>query len=353
MKKYKYYWLLAVLGLSGCGLLMALFSWSESIIHTRNNFIRRYVPDSYKAFEADLQYNSFYYAGLNRDKLILGNSTAPLLITEFDTLLEKKKQYTLSIDETPDFKSPSLLVDNDYFALADGVASLIYTGKLSSHTCSKSWSGDVKFSQPQLVSTNTLAFRTIDPGTNESELAVLSIEAGMRSRIQPGLLEKQIDGIFDVDGRLHFDTDTKKLVYVYHYRNEYIVADSDLKIQWRGNTIDTTSQAKIEVATIESRNEKKFSAPPLMVNKTSGVYGNLLFINSQLIGKYEDIEIWDQASIIDVYDYSNKEYISSFYIYHDKGKKLRNFFVYGNYFYAFIGNKLIAYKLSKSIQERI
>jgi len=71
-----------------------------------------------------------------------------------------------------------------------------------------------------------------------------------------------------------------------------------------------------------------------VVNKTSAVSKNLLFVNSGLIGRYETKGIWNQASIIDVYDLSNKTYLPSFYVYNIGTKKLKSFFVTGDFLYA-------------------
>jgi hypothetical protein len=42
------------------------------------------------------------------------------------------------------------------------------------------------------------------------------------------LLEKQVDGVFDTDGQLLRDDITGELVYIYFYRNEFMVMDSNL-----------------------------------------------------------------------------------------------------------------------------
>ena len=48
--------------------------------------------------------------------------------------------------------------------------------------------------------------------------------------LKHGILEKQIDGVFDVDGILTYSTEPNLLSYVYYYRNEYIIMDSDLTV---------------------------------------------------------------------------------------------------------------------------
>jgi hypothetical protein len=103
------------------------------------------------------------------------------------------------------------------------------------------------------------------------------------------------------------------------------------------------------VSTVASRQEMKFSAPPVIVNKTSAVCKNLLFVNSALLGKYEPAQMWKDASVIDIYDLNTNSYQGSFYIYHIKNEKLKNFFILNDNFYGFIGPYLVHYKLSRKL----
>ena len=105
----------------------------------------------------------------------------------------------------------------------------------------------------------------------------------------------------------------------------------------------------MKVVTISSSGETKLAAPPLLVNKTSAVHNNLLFVASNLPGKYESLVMWKKASIIDLYNLDNRAYLLSFYIYDNDNKKMRSFCLEGNYLYALIGEKLISYKLRKSV----
>ena len=71
--------------------VVILYNLSENEMHRNNAFIRRYphhpISDS-KVIP--LGYNSYYIAGFNEGKIILGNTTAPLHIVEIDTTLEDK-----------------------------------------------------------------------------------------------------------------------------------------------------------------------------------------------------------------------------------------------------------------------
>jgi uncharacterized membrane protein YphA (DoxX/SURF4 family) len=332
------------------GIVSLLFMLSEDIIHHRNNFVRRFAGNAVKVTEIDLKFSSYYFAGTAKDKIYLGNYTQPLLVTTFDTLLHKKEKFKIHPNQTDFlFQSVQVRILPPNFYLIDGSVPIIYKGNTKDWRAYVKWNGTVAFSHYQLIDSLTLAIRSNDNSKGESQLGSLYFGNKSEAHFNVNLLQKQIDGIFDVDGMLHYDKDLQKLVYVYLYRNQFIVADKTLHLNNRGKTIDTISRAQIKVADVKSRHERKLAAPPLTVNKSSAVCKNLLFVNSALLGKYEPAEMWKEASIIDIYDLNTQSYQGSFYIYNIGKEKLKNFFVQDNNFYGFIGQYLVHYKLNRRL----
>ena len=338
------YGFLAILFTSGIALVLALFLMSEDIIQHRNNFVRR-LPDQFsKEHDIDLGFNSYYFAGAANGKVYLGNVTAPLLLTETDTMLKSKKEIVIKLSSINfPFRSLNLQVYSQYFFASDGTVPIIFRGKTGQWKATQIPGIKYAFSNPVFTDSISTAFRT-HKNNLESVLGTATFNSNLVKR-NPVLLQKQIDGRFDTDGVLNYDPFTKQLVYIYYYRNQYIVADSKLNLIHRGNTIDTTTKAKIKVAFIKDRNEKKFSAPPMTVNKNAYVYKGLLFVNAALMGKYESEKMWKQASIIDVYDYKNRSYVVSFYVYNIDVERLTDFAIQGNNFYGIVGSHLVSYKL--------
>lgn len=334
------------------GIVTVLFLLSEDIIHHRNNFVRRFPGNATKVKELDLQFSSYYFAGAANGKIYLGNYTAPLLVTTWDTLLQKRDKFKIHPSRTDfPFQSVQVRVLPPNFYLIDGSVPVIFKGKIKDWRGDVKWNGATTFSHYQLMDSLTLAIRSNDNRKGESQLGSLYFGNKSQTHFNGDLLQKQIDGIFDVDGMLHYDRDLQKLVYVYLYRNQFIVADKTLKLNHRGKTIDTINKAQIKVVNVKSRNERKLAAPPLIVNKTSSVCKNLLFVNSELLGKYEPVEMWKEASIIDIYDLTTNSYQGSFYIYNIGKEKLRHFIVWDNNFYGFIGQYLVHYKLNKRLNK--
>jgi len=331
-----------------CTSVIILFKISEARMHQENPFIRRYPQGTSKDKDKDLHYNSYYFAGTSGDSIYMGNTTAPLLVTLADTAIENISKYSIRLDKSYRPAETQLRVGPSHFYLIDGTQPGIYMGLKSKWEATLRWRGQQPFSQPQLTSAYSLACRTIDPKSGESELALLRFDNDLFD-IKDNVLEKQVDGIFDSDGRLHYDPLTARLVYTYLYRNQFISTDNSLNLIRRGKTIDTITHANIKVSYVEDHAEKKFAAPPLEVNRTSAVWGNLLFVNSALVGKFEEKQVWKQASIIDAYNLDNGNYIASFYIYNIDNKRLRSFIVTRQYLYALVGTHIVRYRLAEVI----
>lgn len=330
------------------GIVIFLFLKSENIMKYNNSFIRRYSKGNDKVYEADLRFNSFYIAGVFNNKIYLGNTTAPLLVTVLDTMLVSAVQNKIIVKDTSLTKGVQLRVNFESFYLIDGNVGSILKGSVSNWNAELIWSGKIRFTQPQVVDSLNISIRTVDLKNNESEIAALNLGSSPHINLHADLLQKQVDGMFDVDGKLYYDPIGKRHAYVYYYRNEFIIADQSLKLLFRKNTIDTISPEKIKIAYLKDRKEKRLAVSPLIINKSASVYQNLLFINSPIKGRYEDHRIWDQASIIDVYNLNNKSYVSSFNVYHIKDQKLKSFYVKDDRFYGIIGNYLAVYRIGES-----
>jgi len=330
-------------------LMVGLFLESEEIIYERNNFVRRFPPFPAKRDKVvELNANSYYFSGKNDTKLYLGNTTAPALITEIDTSLRITKSYHFQITDTLfQFLNIKLLVEPPHFFVYDGKVPCIFKGKLDQLQAILQTENIPSFTKAKVVDSTTFIIRTLNQ-SRENLLATLDVTSG-KVQTAPQLLEKQIDGLFDTDGILSYSSSLEKFVYLYYYRNQYLIADKQLKLIDRGNTIDTTTQAAIKIDYVKSKNERKFSAPPLMVNRLSNLHHNLLFVNSTLPSRYEEKRMWKNAHVIDVYDVLSKSYLMSFYVYKVDGDKIDDMQVTDTHLYVIFGSKLVSYRFSPEL----
>jgi hypothetical protein len=346
MKLKTKFLLLASFAIIAVVFLFTAFRFSENITHYHNSFVRRF-PQHYatEVSRKDLKFNSYYFAGSDVGKIYLGNITTPLQVMEIDEKLNKSTLHKITLDvKSLPFRSPQVKVLGKYFFVFEGAVPYIFKGNTADWKAKLVLQTGAHFSQLQPIDSTTVAARFISQPSGESIIGTIDLQDTLNLKTNKLLLQKQIDGIFDTDGYFFYNQEIKKLLYLYMYRNQYTVANPDLSLDFRGNTIDTISKAQVKIAKIESKGMRTFSAPPLTVNRGSATYGNRLYVDSALPGLYEEESVWKNAQIIDMYDLQDKAYLSSFYIYHINGKKLRSFIVSENFLFALIGDEIIKYK---------
>lgn len=331
-------------------LILGLYIISENIVHQRNSFVRRFdqhaKPEDKKM---NLKVNSYYFAGKANGEIYLGNSTAPLVMTTVDTSLTKSIVNHISLDNMGfRYQSIQVRVLAPYFFVTDGTVPCIYRGKTAGWKAVLLKGKVNRFTLAEPLDSITLAVRITSPASASNILGIYKLKDSLKLQINLELLKKQTDGIFDTDGMLLI-TDKAKLNYVYYYRNEYLTINQLLQLKKTGRTIDTVTHAKIKVANISD--ETTMAAPPLVINKLSATYKNLLFINSERIGKYEDKEMLKHASVIDIYDLNFGNYVSSMYVYNVDNQSISSFMVYENHLFTLTGNSLTMLKLNKNITE--
>ncbi|ABQ06059.1 MULTISPECIES: MauE/DoxX family redox-associated membrane protein [Flavobacterium] len=345
--------ILSLIFISGSGAVAVLFLASEKIMHYQNPFIRRY-PHHPVSIEKtiDLKYNSYYFAGYGEGNLYLGNSTAPFSLLSISSQMEQKKIRIRLDRERFDFKSVRIAVRPPFFYVLDGVVPVIFQGKTSEWKALQLATTPPYFNIAYPADSTLVVFRGMSSKTRNNVIGTYRWGKNSRTIISPHLLQKQIDGIFDTDGMLHFSQELNSIIYLYSYRNEYLVADREGKLNFRSHTIDTNSHAKIKVAYLKGKSERVMSAPAITVNRSSSVNETFLYVNSNVPGRFEGRQKWELQSVIDVYDLKKRSYVFSFTIDRLNGKKLRNFYVVHGKIFVLIGTKLAIYKFSNEVNKK-
>ncbi|MFV8341064.1 DoxX family protein, partial [Flavobacterium sp. XS2P39] len=295
------------------GMVVFLFTLSENRMQYHNSFVRRFPHfPAEKKNQMDLKFNSYYFAGSGEGKIFLGNFTAPLQILEIDTTLKIKKTHRIELNRKNfPFRSVTIKVAPPYFFVTDGSVPCIFRGSIKDWKAKFMMQGSEYFTKIEPIDSITMVVRAMSKKNGESILGTINLRDTTTVHLSPKLLEKQIDGFLDTDGTLLYNAELERVVYQYRYRNQFIVADRNLNIDFRGTTIDTISHPKLDIRYVASTDERKFGAPAVIVNKTNAAYSNLFFVNSALPGKYESALTWKQASIIDLYNLNTRGYISS------------------------------------------
>ncbi|WP_261511776.1 MauE/DoxX family redox-associated membrane protein [Chryseobacterium paludis] len=343
--------ILVIITLFSCSsLVLILFFSSERMIKKNNNFIRRFPHHPIMEEKSlDLGANSYYFAGISNGRIILGNYTSPLTITEVDESLNRFRQYSVKLDDYDHgFKFLRLYARSPYFYLADGSVPIMYrgiTGKPEAKTLSYK---KIYFDQLAITDSTHMAFRTFNPNTRVRSLGMIEPVSG-KYHLNAEIIKKQKDGIFDTDGQLISDNDTSDHYYIYYYRNKIakITASGNFSEQ---NTIDTTNIAKVQ-SKVLSNGKIKMTAPPFTVNKMATACQGLIFNQSNLMGSYENRDQWKTNAIIDIYNTHSKSYSGSFYVQNRGKNKMIQMFATSKYFYTLIGNEIIRYRYAQAITE--
>jgi uncharacterized membrane protein YphA (DoxX/SURF4 family) len=327
-----------------------LFLRSEQIIHEENNFVRRYPPHLYdRLAEIKVDFAGYYFAGISRDTIYLGNYRAPLVVLSVSADLKHTKQYKIKLSNyNLPFRAALLRVLGDNFYVADGTVPALFVGKISTWKANQVQIPKKRFSAFEPITETKAVIRGRKPHTGESTLGLISFNQESNIIWNGNILQKQTDGVFDCDGNLSYNEYLKKIIYTYYYRNQFSVSDNMLSIQFRKNTIDTTSIAKIKIAKL-SNGDRKMAKPPLTVNRLITTAGDKLFINSMLRGHYESLKMWKQATPVDVYNLKSKQYEYSFQVYNINKNKPDAMFATNDILYFLFDRTLIAYKIDRKV----
>jgi hypothetical protein len=328
------------------GVLVGLYALSPlSKKIYRASFERSFMDGYLRSAEAmvDLEVNSFYIAGYSDRQLYLGNFTAPFHLLKTNLSLRDSQHVMLKVrvDSIHDFKRFRLSVAPPFFYLAHGVEPIILKGDTST------WSAipfikdrPSYFSDAVPLSPSTFAFRSYSKTNQSCELARATADD---FTFHAELLQKQIDGLFCVDGKLLFNARLNRLVYLYYYRNQFIVADTNLTLSYRGHTIDTFSHVRIKVAKVGDGGESTLASPPMVINGVSCTDGDFLYVQSALLAKNEDEQKFRSSSTVDAYRLMDGQYVGSFHVPAYAGKKMSGFQVIGDRLFGIFDKYLISF----------
>ncbi|MFD2602639.1 hypothetical protein [Flavobacterium suzhouense] len=334
--------------------LTVMYGNSERRMHQDNPFIRKYVTGyAERSGEMKLHTASLYFAGTDNTQLYLGDSRAPLHIFEVDTMLKSRKQHVIQLenDKLP-FTRIQVQVKGKNFYVYDGTVPVIFKGSISDWKAKIVMQpNDIYFTNALATSENEIIFKQYQPGNQRTVIGSIDLNDRNAVRYRDDILQKQIDGLFDVDGTMLYNKSSESFIYLYYYRNQFTVTNHKLQLSHRGNTIDTNRIAGIKTSYDRISGKRQLSSPGLVINKIAATYDNLLLVNSTARGKFEADRMWEIASIIDVYDFVEGEYLFSFYIYNGQESKLRDMMPFNSNLFVLVGHELQRYEINKSFNK--
>lgn len=329
--------------------MFILYQQSENIVKKDNGFQRRFLQHAIlKDGTYDLKLNSYYIAGFYGDSLYLGNYTSPFSITKI-TNLSYWQQRNLKLDRTDiNFRSPKLEVADSITYLYDGSVPVIFSGNSSKDYLKKQNVGKTYFRKIQSLDPDHFVIGVYNRLKQIQTLGIISKSGKYPLKLEPDLLEKTDEGFFEPDGHLNYDAFTGKVVYVYHYKNKYIVTDPKLASKNVYKTIDTVRKPVLGLSILSDGSRKLNN--PLVVNKRSFVYKGILFIESDRKGKLEK-DRGRKVIIIDLYSIREQKYLGSISVPNRYEKHRIDFAVHKDQLYVIIENELIRYRFAQNITQ--
>lgn len=339
---------LLILAIIGIGIVAILFAFSEKKTYRNNAFQRRYIPnvlEYYRDFE--LGTNNYYIAGFRNNIIYLGNYQAPLYLKRLTISLDTIKDFPVSISnmELP-YRRARIVVEPPNFFVGDGTVPVIFRGSIKDWKASIFSYDNGSFKQFEIADSTRIGIASIDGTTGTTMIGLVSNSLGRDTVFfNTTVITKQMDGIFDSDGVLLWNTRHEKWIYTYYYRNSYEVVNESLEYEFSGKTIDTISEAVLDISHHSKKDQFKRGGNSIVVNRHTATYGNYLYVNSDRLGRYEDKKAINSASIIDIYNIMDNRYEFSFYLSHQPDKKLSDFKVDKDYLLALVDGRLWIYKL--------
>jgi len=348
--------LLLLLGctLFGVGLVVVLFLLSEEQLQQNNAFQRRYMPHPIiEVGSYELGYSNYYIAGLDTTNIYLGNYSDVFTLTTVAVSLQESKSLPLVFDhEDLAFQRIQLRVLPPNIYMGDGTVPILYKGKINKGELNMWIKDEAYFTDFVILDSAKVGFITVSSTTQTRALGKLidfGFEVGVA--LETDFFREQQKSLFETEGMLLWNTYLEQFVYPYHYVNQYEVGSESLEHLHTGKTIDTISEAQLDVTHYTTKEQFKRGGKSVLVHRLSATSGAYLYVNSERLGKYEAVEDLYSASIIDVYQLKNSSYSFSFYIYHQPYEKLHQFAIYKDLLVALVGDTLWLYRLKSDYFE--
>ncbi|MBL7697126.1 MAG: hypothetical protein JNK79_03170 [Chitinophagaceae bacterium] len=310
---------------------------------SKNGFVRQFEYKATILHRDTLPYNSYYLAGATASQLYLGNvvNTTVLLTLDHDLRTHTSSALQISEDGNIAWQALHVQLDSPDIHMIEQITPRVFYGRLGDRQLYNRDINASTLSAWMAVSPGTYIFRKWDSSHNQYDLFKWT-DHRFTGHTEP-TLQTQGDGTFSIDGSLMYDRLSATVIYMYFYRNEVLLMDTNVAVKGVMKTIDTITRANVEVVSIASTKTKTIKRPPLVVNKKAAVFNNRLYIHSP---RKADNQSQDDQAVIDCYDLSLRKYLYSFYLDIDP-KTFSGMMVMHDRMYAIAGKQLFAIRLAR------
>jgi hypothetical protein len=348
MKSYQY---LLIIALSAFVIILIVFHFGDIPNQLKNGFNRNYIPNSISELDKiDIQDTLHEIVGATRWNVYVTTAT-PGEVLEVSRSSKKsikkfKVPFFARYYDSLQFGSLAIKIDSPHIYLfAENKPAIIKTDLDSALF-------DVKilppgpFTREAMVSADCFILRKIEPGLSDQIFIRYDLNTGSLKK-EDGISEIHGDGGIVSDGQLYIDTGTKKLWYIYYYKNVLLSFDTSLNSVTKFSSIDTISSFKIRTAVVNKGAAAAYTniTPANIINKVSYVQNGLLFNMSTLRADNETDQFFSDHSILDIINLKDGKYLGSIHFPVFKGSKLSKFIISDNRLIALYSNNIIIYDL--------
>jgi hypothetical protein len=219
-------------------------------------FQRRIIYNFDERIKLDVKYDTYYFAGNSTSNIYLGNNTAARHLLKVDTGLKHSK--TIIITPGQDSLTSKGLyrvyLDSNQYLFANGQTRSIFMERLN-HWKPKKLNNFIPYFKDVIpLSSGSKIYANVSALTRENSLLkVLSNDSLVEN---DKIFLKQVDGQFCTSGTIGYNDALRALTYVYKFRNEILMIDTNLRLIKKMKTIDPIDSAKFTVSTIKSTQRK-------------------------------------------------------------------------------------------------
>jgi hypothetical protein len=319
--------------LAGVCMVVGLYLLTIADQRKNNGFSRKLVQNAFNnPVDLDLHSKYYYIAGVSNAHIYLGNYDTPTHFLAVNLQTLEKKYYTI---KTPPglryfWNYSRLQVDSPHVYFTEGMTPTLFGGTLQKPDLKPLLKTKDHFRTALVLSDSLIIAKSIDESVKENRFSRFSAH-DTGTFLSGKILEKQGEGLFSTDGLLNYDPQTRRLVYVYYYRNTFFTMDTNFKIDYIAHTIDTNSRVKIHVGAVKTEQKITMLSPPLFVNKNCCTDQGFLYIISPLRADNQDFNKFKKLVCIDQYDLKKGNYRQSSEIPLDGWSKCSDFRIKGNY----------------------
>lgn len=336
------------------GGVAGLYWLSTDIREKPGSFLRLYPPHPVVLrASVELDDNRYYLAGATDNTVYLAHRGRPLSLLTFNNQLRDSMQLHLQLRAPQQlaYFRITVAVDSPYFYFMDGSIPYYYRGLIGSAGINI-LPDNIYFDKAAPMPSGSFGMSTVSARTKQLVLGIKKM-SDSSARLKYDLLEYQSSGPFSIDGELQFNRTLNSFVYVYYYRNTYLIMDTALNLINRSHTLDTFSHVLVKTDTIRSRNRISLSAPPPIINKQFTTHNRFLYVHSLVPARNENMKNFDDVAVIDVYDLMLQRYMLSFQLPKPEGRNLTGLLVTDNHLYALFKNTLHVHDLASSTLKQL